>query len=62
MRKLAPALMVLLASPTSALACSVCFSATDENRAAFFDATVLLTIMPLILIGSGAYWIYRQMN
>ncbi|MEO0604924.1 MAG: hypothetical protein AAF211_26060 [Myxococcota bacterium] len=53
---------LLLASPSLALACSVCFDATDENRQAFFDATVLLTMLPLLIIGSGVYWIYKQMN
>ncbi len=52
----------LMASPSTALACSVCFDASDENRQAFFDATVLLTMLPLFLIGGGGYWIYRQMN
>jgi len=52
----------LLTTPSLALACSVCFDATDENREAFFDATVLLTMTPLLLIGGGAYWIYRHMN
>lgn len=52
----------MLVSPSVALACSVCFDASDENRQAFFDATVLLTMTPLLAIGAGGYWVYRQMN
>lgn len=52
----------ILVSPSTAWACSVCFSATDENRQAFFDTTVLLTMLPLLIIGGGGYWVYRQIN
>ncbi|MEN0064027.1 MAG: hypothetical protein AAGA48_17880 [Myxococcota bacterium] len=51
-----------LSFPGTALACSVCFSATEENRQAFFDATVLLTFLPLLMLGSGVYWVYRQVS
>ncbi|HHO51287.1 MAG TPA: hypothetical protein ENK18_10540 [Deltaproteobacteria bacterium] len=46
--------------PTPALACAVCFDATDENRRAFLDTTIFLTVLPLVLIFGGGYWIYRQ--
>ena len=60
-KALAALVVPVVASPNVALACSVCFSATDENRQAFFDATVLLTMLPLLMIGGGATWVYRQM-
>ncbi len=46
--------------PAQALACAVCFDATDENRRAFLDTTIFLSLLPLVLIFGGGYWIYRQ--
>ena len=51
---------LLLVLPASAWACSVCFDATEENRQAFLDTTIVLTALPLLLVGAGAYWVYRQ--
>jgi hypothetical protein len=39
----------------------VCFSAKDEaQRQAFFDTTIFLTLLPLLLIGGFIYWVARR--
>ena len=45
-----------------AQACSVCFSATEENRFMFIATTGFLTFVPLILVGSFVYWLRRKMK
>ncbi|MBX2799807.1 MAG: hypothetical protein KTR31_19165 [Myxococcales bacterium] len=52
----------LLMQPELASACAVCFDANDATRQAYMSATILLTGLPLLVIGAGAYWIYRQVN
>jgi hypothetical protein len=56
-RLLAVALSMLW--PALAQACAVCGSANDGNRMAFFWTTVLLSLVPLGLIGGGLLWLRR---
>ncbi len=46
--------------PQVGLACSVCFSATEANRAAFISTTVFLSVLPLLLIGGLIGWLWRR--
>ncbi len=46
----------------AAQACSVCFSATDENRFMFVATTGLLTFAPLLLVGSFVWWLRRKVK
>ena len=46
--------------PGAARACSVCFSANDENRLAFLVTTIFLTALPLAMIGSTVLWLWRR--
>ncbi len=41
-------------------ACAVCFSGRDETRAAFLATTLLLSGLPLALIGSLVFWLRRR--
>ena len=52
------ALLLLAAQP--AFACAVCFDATSQARDAFFGTTILLSLMPLAMIGGLVYWIWRR--
>lgn len=61
-RSLVAATALVLVLPHTAWACAVCFDATDENRQAFLDATILMTALPLLLVGAGGYWVYRQFS
>ncbi|TNE90097.1 MAG: hypothetical protein EP330_09725 [Deltaproteobacteria bacterium] len=51
-----------LTLPGVAEACAVCFSATESNRGAFIGTTVFLTILPLLMIGSVAFYVYRRVK
>ena len=44
---------VLTYAPNVARACAVCFDSEDDNRQAFVDTTIFLTILPLALFAIG---------
>jgi len=51
--------LVLLAAlllPRIAPACAVCFSGRDESRSAYVFTTVLLSALPLLLVGGFFWW------
>jgi hypothetical protein len=50
------ALALMLALPRIAPACSVCFSGRDESRTAYVLTTVLLSLLPLALVGGFLLW------
>jgi hypothetical protein len=43
----------------SAEACSVCLSATDETREAYYVTTVLMMLLPFVLLGALVYWLRK---
>ena len=51
---------LIVCLPQVGLACSVCFSATEANRAAFISTTVFLSVLPLLLIGGLTGWLWRR--
>jgi len=52
---------LVLWTPRISHACAVCFSGReDEARLAFIWTTVLLTFLPLIMIGGFAWWLRRR--
>jgi len=61
---LATGIAFLTASaPFAAQACAVCFSAKSEaNRIAFLGTTVLLTGLPVAMIGGLLYWIMSRVE
>ena len=59
MRKLG-AIVLSMLWPAASHACSVCYAANDRNRQAFFDTTLLLSLLPLGMIGFGALWLARN--
>jgi len=57
------ALAFLVLAPRAALACSVCSAGRDdETRTAFLLTTVVLSVLPLLLVGSFAWWVRRQLR
>lgn len=50
----------LLAAPSAARACSVCFDPNEANRNAFIIATAFMTFFPLMLIGGVLYYLRRR--
>lgn len=43
-----------------ALACSVCFDANGERRAAFLATTIFLTLTPLAFVFAVVWWLRRR--
>ncbi|MGB8329923.1 MAG: hypothetical protein WCE62_07330 [Polyangiales bacterium] len=43
-----------------AYACPSCTSPLEENRQAFVDTTIFLTLVPLLMIGGFIWWIRRK--
>lgn len=60
LRGLVLALLLLPALPGAAQACAVCFDTTAENRMAFMLTTVLLSLLPLGMVGGAGVWIRRR--
>jgi hypothetical protein len=47
--------------PAAALACPNCFSSTNEGvLRTYYLTAALLTLLPLLMIGGFATWIYRR--
>lgn len=45
-----------------AYACPSCASPLEENRQAFVDTTIFLTVVPLMLIGGFIWWLRRRVR
>lgn len=62
MRTVVPAgLLLALASPQVAWACTVC-GAADDNRNTFLASTVFLSLLPLTMIGGGLWALWYASN
>ena len=46
--------------PRIAKACSVCFSGREESLEAYYLTTIFLTLLPLIMLASIGFWLFRQ--
>ena len=46
--------------PGIANACAVCFSSSEETLEAFYVTTIFLTLLPVVMLFSIGYWIYRK--
>ncbi len=51
-------LALIFAHPASA--CPVCFNANEETRMAYLVTTIMLSALPLGMIGGLAFWFARQ--
>jgi len=60
-RRILPFLL-LLALPDVAQACAVCGAAVDRNKSAFVGTTILLSLLPLAMLGAGLWWVGRHRN
>ena len=50
----------ILHLPNTAFSCAVCFSGTEESLQAYYLTTALLTLLPVLMVASIGYWIYRK--
>lgn len=46
--------------PTWAAACPVCFNMREASRLAFVWTAVLMSLLPLAMIGGVIFWVWRQ--
>ena len=53
-------LLYAVLSPDAASACSVCYAGAEESRKAFLFTTVLLSMLPVGMIGALAWWVWRH--
>ena len=52
---------VLMLAPEAAFACPVCGTpGTEEAGRAYFTMTLVLSGLPLAMIGGVGYWVYRR--
>jgi hypothetical protein len=51
---------VALLLPGTAVACAVCGAGVDRTRNAFFETTVMLSLLPLGMIAGGLWWLGRR--
>jgi len=54
--------LVTLLLPDLASACAVCFSGTAQTRGAFVATTILLTVLPLALVGGFLWWLRARVQ
>jgi hypothetical protein len=59
---LALALFAACCLPDSALACSACYGGAEESRKAFLFTTVLLSLLPISMIGGLAWCVWRSVR
>jgi hypothetical protein len=45
-----------------AYACPSCASPLEENRQAFVDTTIFLTVVPLMMMGGFVWWLRRKIR
>ena len=53
-------LFVLSLLAGSADACPVCFSSDDGPRKAFLYTTIVMSALPMALVGGLTFWIFRR--
>jgi len=46
--------------PKIALACAVCFDPNEASNDAFMWSTIFLSLLPLAVIGTVVWWVFRQ--
>jgi hypothetical protein len=53
-------LSLIALAPSDALACAVCGFGEDKSSQIFLYSTMVLSLVPLGLIGGILYWLYRS--
>lgn len=48
--------------PSLVLACPVCFVAREASRLAFLWTAILMTFLPLCMMGGVVYYLWRQVQ
>ena len=58
----AAAVLALSSAANLAYACPSCASPLEENRQAFVDTTIFLTVVPLMMMGGFIWWLRRKLR
>ena len=58
----AAAVVALSWAADLAFACPSCASPLEENRQAFVDTTIFLTVVPLLMMGGFIWWLRRKLR
>jgi hypothetical protein len=45
--------------PSAAWACAVCGAATPNDQSAYLVMTIVMSLLPLGLLGGIGFWVYR---
>jgi len=53
-------MLIILFLPGAANAFSVCFSGSEETLKGFYVKTIFLTLLPVVMLFTIGYWIYRK--
>lgn len=53
-------MVVAVCAADLAHACPSCASPLEENRQAFVDTTIFLTVLPLMMIGGFIWWLRKR--
>ena len=48
------------AGGAAAWACAVCQDPSDVRAGVYVDMTMFLSLLPLLTMGAGGYWLYRR--
>ena len=46
----------------AAWACPVCSDPNDPNQTAYLVSTIFMSLLPLAVIGGGAWWLWSRMR
>ncbi|MBF0279853.1 MAG: hypothetical protein HQM13_18795 [SAR324 cluster bacterium] len=46
--------------PSLSLGCSVCFVGKEATMAAYYGTAIVLSLLPLAMVGALAYWVFRR--
>ncbi len=49
----------LFFSPVSLFACAVCVAGNEATRMTYYWATWIMALLPILLIGSASWFLYR---
>lgn len=50
----------VLIAPSSLLACSVCFTAKEETLNAYYGTAIMLSILPVAMVGGLVFWVRHR--
>jgi hypothetical protein len=55
-----PLFLAVALAPETSDACPVCMSNREASRLAYLGTTIFLSALPLMMVGSGVFWLRRR--